>query len=55
MPKGEAGRYVDAFGAAGMASLNGRLRALGLDLSVALSGGLSPEMLAEALGTPTRA
>lgn len=52
LAKGEAGRYVDAFGTAGMAFLDGRLRALEKDLSVALSSKLSPEMLADALGTP---
>lgn len=55
LAKGEANRYVEAFGTAGMASLDGKLRAMEKELSVALSKKLSPEMLAEALGTPVPA
>jgi hypothetical protein len=47
---GEAQRYIDAFGAAGMASLNARLRELETSLGAALGSKLPPEVLAEALG-----
>lgn len=52
LAQGEAGRYVETFGASGIASLDGKLRALEQELSVVLSSKLSPEMLAEAIGTP---
>jgi hypothetical protein len=55
LAQGDAGRYVDTFGAAGMASLDDKLRALEKELSVVLSNKLSPEMLAEAIGTPLTA
>jgi hypothetical protein len=49
---GEARRYTDAFGAAGMASLDGRLRELEVTLATALAGKLPAEVLTEALGHP---
>lgn len=52
LAQGEAGRYAETFGAAGMASLDGKLRALEKELAVVLSHKLSPEVLAEAIGTP---
>lgn len=55
LAQGDAERYVETFGAAGVASLDGKLRALEKELSVVLSSKLSPEMLAEAIGTPLRA
>lgn len=55
LAQGEAGRYVEAFGAAGLASLDGKLRALEQEVAVALSARLSPKILAAALGTPVPA
>jgi hypothetical protein len=52
LAQGEAGRYIETFSAAGMASLDGKLRALEQELAAVLSSKLSPEMLAEAIGTP---
>jgi hypothetical protein len=52
LAQGDADRYIDTFGAAGMASLDAKLRALEKELSVVLSNKLSPETLAEAIGTP---
>jgi len=54
LANGEAGRYVEAFGVNGMASLDGKLRTLEKDLSAALSK-LPPAVLAGALGTPPAA
>ncbi|UVK38584.1 hypothetical protein LHFGNBLO_005766 [Mesorhizobium sp. AR10] len=53
LAKGEAGRYIEAFGAAGMPSLGGRLRDLETKLAGALAQKLPPQVLAEALGEPT--
>jgi len=50
LAKGETERYVAAFGAAGMASLDGRLRDLEAKLAGAFSQKFPPEVLAEALG-----
>ncbi len=55
LPEGETQRYIDAFGSKGMASLEGKLRALEKDLAAVLSSKLPPELLAEALGTPVDA
>jgi hypothetical protein len=49
---GEAQRYVDAFGAAGMASLDGKLRDLESNLGKMLAQKLPPQVLEEALGAP---
>jgi hypothetical protein len=49
---GEVRRYTDAFGAAGMASLDKRLRELEATLATALAGKLPSEVLTEALGQP---
>ncbi len=51
LAKGETARYVDAFGAAGIASLGGTLRDLEAKLAVALSQTFTPDVLAEALGS----
>lgn len=51
--KGEAQRYIDAFGASGMATLEDRLRNLETTLGKALADKLPPQVLAEALGQPT--
>ncbi|MCA9861849.1 MAG: hypothetical protein KC442_09855 [Thermomicrobiales bacterium] len=55
LAQGDADRYVKTFGTAGMASLDGKLRALESEMAVILSTRLSPEMLAEAIGTPVPA
>jgi hypothetical protein len=52
LAQGEAGRYLDTFGAAGIDTLDGKLRALEQELSAALASKLSPQVLAEAIGTP---
>lgn len=52
LAQGKVDRYIDTFGAAGMASLDSRLRTLENELAVVLSREFSPEMLAEAIGTP---
>ena len=52
LAQGEADRYIETFGAAGMASLDGKLRSLEKELAVVLASKLSPEMLTEAIGTP---
>jgi hypothetical protein len=44
------GRYVDAFGPAGLADIDGKLRRLERDLSAKLAGVMPPERLAEILG-----
>lgn len=48
----EAERYVDAFGAHGLASLDGRLRDMEAELAPALTAKLPPRVLADALGHP---
>jgi hypothetical protein len=48
--KGEAQRYIDAFGASGMSTLEDRLRDLETTLGSALAEKLPPQVLAEALG-----
>jgi hypothetical protein len=50
--KGESERYIEAFGAPGMATLNDKLRDMERTLGAVLSEKLSPQVLAEALGTP---
>ncbi|MDQ8732260.1 hypothetical protein [Bradyrhizobium sp. LHD-71] len=50
LAKGEAGRYVDAFGAAGLSTLDEKLRHLEANLLTALSQKLPPQVLVEALG-----
>lgn len=50
LAKGEAGRYVEAFGSSGMPSLEGKLRDLEAKLAGALSQKLQPPVLTEALG-----
>jgi hypothetical protein len=55
LARGEAGRYTDAFGSKGMPSLDGKLRALEQELDAVLASKLTPQMLAEALGTPAAA
>jgi hypothetical protein len=52
LPKGEEGRYLEAFGATGLPTLEGKFRDLQAKLASALSQKLPPQMLAEALGTP---
>jgi hypothetical protein len=52
LAQGEAGRYVEAFGARGMASLDGKLRELESKLAEVLSAKMPPEVLAAALGQP---
>jgi hypothetical protein len=49
---GEAQRYIEAFGAAGMATLDGKLRDLETRLAGALAQKLPPQVLAEAFGQP---
>lgn len=51
LAKGERARYVEAFGAAGMSSLSGKLRDLEAKLAVALSQRFPPDVLTEALGS----
>jgi hypothetical protein len=48
--QGEAQRYIDAFGATGMATLEGKLRDLETTLGNALAAKLPPQVLADALG-----
>jgi hypothetical protein len=50
--EGEAQRYIDAFGAPGMATLENKLRDLETTLGSALAEKLPPQVLAEALGNP---
>jgi hypothetical protein len=50
--KGEADRYIQAFGAPGIATLDGTLRDLETKLADALGEKLPPHVLAEALGQP---
>lgn len=50
--EGEAQRYIDAFGASGMATLENKLRDLETKLGSALAEKLPPQVLAKALGTP---
>ncbi len=49
--RGEAGRYVEAFGASGLPSLDGKLRNLETELAGALAGKLPAEALQAALGS----
>ncbi len=49
---GEAERYVEAFGARGLATLDGRLRELETTLDTALRSRLPAAVLEEALGRP---
>jgi hypothetical protein len=46
----EAARYAAAFGARGLASLDGKLRDLEAKMATALASKLPPQVLAEALG-----
>jgi hypothetical protein len=48
----EIGRYVDAFGARGVASLDDRLRGMEAELAPALTAKLPPSVLTDALGHP---
>lgn len=50
--KGEAQRYIDTFGAQGMATLEDKLRELEVKLAGALAQKLPPQVVAEALGRP---
>ena len=50
--RGEEQRYIEAFGAPGMATLDARLRDLETKLAGALAQKLPPQVLAEALGRP---
>lgn len=52
LAKSEAGRYIEAFGAAGMASLDRRLQKLETELAGVLSQKLPPDVLTQALGRP---
>ena len=49
---GEAPRYEEAFGTAGLPVLDRRLRELETSLGAALAANLPPEVLVEALGRP---
>lgn len=51
LAKEERERYVEAFGAAGMSSLNGKLRDLEAKLAAAFSQKYPPDVLTEALGS----
>lgn len=51
LAKGEADRYVEAFGASGMPFLDRKLRDLEAELAGVLSQQLPPEVLTEALGS----
>lgn len=51
LAKGEAGRYVETFGEAGLASLDGKLRDLETKLAGALADKLPAEALRAALGS----
>ncbi|MBE1527969.1 hypothetical protein GGC65_002425 [Sphingopyxis sp. OAS728] len=48
---GEAGRYVESFGTAGLPSLDARLRCLETESSEALSRNFSPSVIAEAFAS----
>ena len=50
--EGEVQRYIDAFGAPGMATLHNKLRDLETKLGSALAQKLPPHVLSEALGSP---
>jgi hypothetical protein len=50
--EGEAQRYIDAFGASGMATLENKMRDLETTLGSALAEKLPPQVLAAALGNP---
>lgn len=50
LPRGEEQRYVEAFGSAGMATLEGKLRDLEAQLEGELAQKLPPQVLSEALG-----
>ncbi len=50
--KGETQRYIEAFGAQGMATLEGKLRDLESKLAATLAQKLPPRLLTEALGEP---
>lgn len=50
--KGEASRYVETFGAPGMATLEGKLRDLETRMASVLASKMTPQVLAEALGEP---
>jgi hypothetical protein len=52
LAKGEAGRYVDAFGTAGLPTLDRKFRDLEVSMAQALSK-LPAAVLSEALGQPT--
>lgn len=48
--EGEVARYVETFGKAGMATLDGKLRELEASMMRVLSARMTPEQLGEALG-----
>lgn len=48
---GEAARYVDAFGAAGISTLEPKLRKMEQDLAAGLAERFSPDVLAQAFGS----
>lgn len=50
--RGEAERYIEAFGAPGMATLDSKLRDLESKLTGVLAQKLSPQVLTEAFGQP---
>lgn len=52
LAKGEAGRYVDAFGAAGLGTLEGKLRDLETNMAKALAAKMRPQQLNAILGVP---
>ncbi len=54
LAKGEAERYVDAFGASGIASLDGKLRAFEKELAEDLSKKLPTAVLTQAMGLDWR-
>lgn len=50
LARGESARYVETFGAAGMASLDGKLRDLEAKVADVLSAQMTPEQLSAVLG-----
>jgi len=52
LPAGESERYVENFGASGLASLDTKLRQLETDLSDGLARKFSPSVITDALGAP---
>ena len=52
LPAGESERYVENFGAAGLASLDTKLRQFETDLSDGFARKFTPSVIADALGAP---